>query len=101
MQAMELFTELNRRGLQLRAEGDLLIVKPGGALTDELRAEIRQHKPDLLRMVSPVGQCFCDDCGDVVDLLVVPCFPERLRFACRHKWVLREDWARWVRLVSG
>jgi hypothetical protein len=42
---------LNARGLRLIRDGDGLIVKPASKLTDADRQAIRQHKPELLRLL--------------------------------------------------
>jgi hypothetical protein len=46
--ATDLLTKLRYRGLTIEADGDALTVQPRDLLTDELRAEIRAHKRDLL-----------------------------------------------------
>ena len=46
---MGLLPELRSAGLRLTARGEQLLVEPKTALTDELRAVIRQRKHELLR----------------------------------------------------
>jgi len=51
-----LLLTLQARGCTLRSDGDDLRVKaPPGALTDELRAAIKEHKKGLLAIVPPIG----------------------------------------------
>ena len=53
MSAGALLTELRRRDIQLRAEGsELRCSAPAGALTPELRQLLREHKSDLLALLS-------------------------------------------------
>ena len=52
MSAGALLTELRRRDIQLRAVGsELRCSAPAGALTPELREQLRQHKADLLALL--------------------------------------------------
>ncbi|MDI6871231.1 MAG: hypothetical protein QME79_07720 [Bacillota bacterium] len=54
MDAPTLFRKLREAGCELRAEGERLKVRaPKGFLTPDLRALIEQHKPELLRLLSP------------------------------------------------
>ncbi|MGH9334641.1 MAG: condensation domain-containing protein, partial [Vicinamibacteria bacterium] len=47
-----LLDELSRRGIRISAEGDRLMTRaPRGTLTDELRQELSDHKPELLRLL--------------------------------------------------
>ena len=48
MAAPDLLHALQDRGLKLWAEGDRLLVAPKERITDEARALIREHKPELL-----------------------------------------------------
>jgi thioesterase domain-containing protein len=53
--AAALLSELRRREIQLRAEGsELRCSAPAGALTPELREELRRHKADLLALLASV-----------------------------------------------
>ncbi|WP_434348622.1 amino acid adenylation domain-containing protein [Myxococcus virescens] len=48
----ELLAELNRRGLEVRVEGDALRLRgPKGAATPELRQSLAEHKPELLELL--------------------------------------------------
>ena len=40
--------QLTARGIRLRRDGEYLVVVPKAALTDQLRALIKEHKPELL-----------------------------------------------------
>jgi len=46
--AAEILTELHRRGVTLKAEGNTLCLKPRRALDDGLLARIRDAKPAIL-----------------------------------------------------
>lgn len=53
MSATALLSELRRRQIELRADGsELLCSAPAGALTAELREELRLHKRDLLALLA-------------------------------------------------
>lgn len=56
MNAIDLLTELRRRGLELRPDGERLLYRPKGAVTPELAAAIRAHKPELLALLSQEAQ---------------------------------------------
>ena len=43
---------LTSLGLSLSADGEKLVVKPKSALTDDIRALIREHKPELMAALS-------------------------------------------------
>ena len=63
MTALEILTELHRRGSRVLAIGDRLRVRPGPeALTDELRAAIREHKLAIIALMeTPAHSCL--HCG--------------------------------------
>ncbi|GEM_PF-2108047 len=52
MVAQEIIRSASELGVEFHIEGPNLIATPGGKLTDPLRAEIRQHKPDLIRLLT-------------------------------------------------
>ncbi len=54
----ELLAEVRRRGIELEPAGDRILVRPRSRLDDRLRAEIRRHKPELLRLLARTG---CSD----------------------------------------
>jgi len=51
-QAAEILTELQRRGVIVAVEGDTLRLKPRRALDAELLARLREHKPEILDVLS-------------------------------------------------
>ena len=59
--AAELLAELARQGVELTAEGNSLRYHPRSAVTPELLGELRQHKSELLTLLSedPRGQTEC------------------------------------------
>lgn len=52
MEANTLLAHLRSAGLTVRCNGDQLIVAPRDRLTDELRAAIRERKPELLKALT-------------------------------------------------
>jgi|SRR5580693_656745 hypothetical protein len=54
MDAPSLLLELERRGVELRAAGDRLQVRPAEAVPPALMAELRAHRPALLRQLAGV-----------------------------------------------
>lgn len=50
--ARDVLAELERRGCAVRVVGERLLVSPGQALDDDLRAAIRQHKTEILALVT-------------------------------------------------
>lgn len=78
MTAAEILVECRRRGIELRPDGDRVRVRaPAGALDDNLRAGLREHRAELVRMLSPEerelsetaardldGPLPCEQCGE-------------------------------------
>ena len=53
MTARELLTELKQKGVDIKANGDRLVIDaPKGAITPELRTSLAQHKSDLLALLN-------------------------------------------------
>ncbi|MDP6617721.1 MAG: condensation domain-containing protein, partial [Gammaproteobacteria bacterium] len=53
MTALDLIARLRDAGIRIRAvDGELELDAPRNALTEELRAELVRHKPNLLRLLS-------------------------------------------------
>jgi hypothetical protein len=48
MGARDLLCELTGAGFHVEAAGDKLVIRPASKLTDELRAALREAKPELL-----------------------------------------------------
>lgn len=57
--SIELLAELGRRGIEMRADGDRLQFRPAAALTPDLSARVKEHKPALLAILA-------DDPGEIV-----------------------------------
>jgi len=53
---MEILARLREAGLTVTRTGDQLVVAPRDRLTDELRAAIREAKPQLLSALEPSDQ---------------------------------------------
>ena len=51
MSAFNLYLALHRAGLLIATDGEKLLVTPADKLTDELRAALRQHKPELIELL--------------------------------------------------
>jgi hypothetical protein len=64
MAATDLLMTLRGRGLILAADGDSLIVRPRELLTDELRAAIRTHKPEILAELAAANETPLDALAD-------------------------------------
>jgi hypothetical protein len=52
MTAPELLADLRARGIRVRVVGDRLRLAPLEVLTPELLEVVRQHKPELLRLLA-------------------------------------------------
>jgi hypothetical protein len=50
--ALQIISELAQRGVTVRAEGECLKVKPKSAVDDDLLARLREHKPEILDVLS-------------------------------------------------
>jgi hypothetical protein len=62
MEAAHALRRLREHGVQLRIEGEDIVAAPRTVLTDELRAMIRRHKPDLIDALKP-GRLLADAIG--------------------------------------
>ena len=49
--AMILVERLRARGIELMTDGRRIGISPAGALTDEERAELREHKVEVVRLL--------------------------------------------------
>ena len=63
--AAEVLTELQRRGVNVAAEGDTLCLKPRRPLDDELLARIREAKPAILETLRNRPATCSPDCYEV------------------------------------
>ncbi|MDZ8188309.1 MAG: hypothetical protein RMX96_26070 [Nostoc sp. ChiSLP02] len=64
MNASEIVENLTQQGVQLWADnGKLKINSPKGILTPELRTEIAQRKPEILKFLSQNNQTISDNCA--------------------------------------
>lgn len=48
-----IFRRLDELGVSVTASGDRLELRPGSLVPEDLQAEVRNHKTDLLRRLSP------------------------------------------------
>ncbi len=51
--AAVLLDTLTRQGVMLKAEGEKLLYRPPERLTPDLKAKLREHKAELLRLLQP------------------------------------------------
>jgi hypothetical protein len=56
-QAVEILTELQRRGVSATVEGETLCLRPKHALDEDLLARIRETKPDILEALKRPERC--------------------------------------------
>jgi hypothetical protein len=97
--AAELLADLQRRGLTLEAHDNKLRVRPKGSLTAAEQAAVRQHKPELLRLLGNAHRLYvpAPDPQTVREVLgAVPAAADleslKHELACAL-WDLRDRWA--------
>jgi hypothetical protein len=54
--ALQILWMLEDRGLDLQLDGDDIVVRPRGQLTDDDRAQIRRLKPHLVALIAYCGR---------------------------------------------
>lgn len=81
MGARDILKQLERMNIRLSAEGDRLVIRPAGVLPSDLRQQLIELKPALLRIaprrrwrVTPPGRP-----QFVVDCVVAPVTPDEIR----------------------
>lgn len=83
MGARDLLARLAGLGLTVAADGDRLLIRPASMLTDELRAELRATKPQVLALLAV---------SEGSQSAQTPADPEAVRFAARRARLLRWGW---------
>lgn len=83
--AAELLSELQRRGVSVRAEGCALKLKPAKALDAALLEPVREAKPEILRILSNRPPTCAETCYEVE--------PGRW---IHHPWDGCVTWEKWV-----
>jgi len=63
--ALEILSELDRRGVSVTLDGDALVLKPRRALDDALLARLREAKPAILRALRQRPATCSPDCYEV------------------------------------
>jgi hypothetical protein len=66
MTALELLSVLYDRGIRVRVVGDRLRLAPGGVLTPEELADVREHKPEIIAVLTApriTAPAVCGWCG--------------------------------------
>jgi hypothetical protein len=64
-EAVAILTELQRRGVMVAVEGDILCLKPRRALDDTLLARIREAKPAILEALRGRPATCSSDCYEL------------------------------------
>jgi hypothetical protein len=67
MDARDLLAELEAHGIEVRAAGEELEIRPGGAVPVALLAELRAHKREVLRCLAPARPAVADALGGVAE----------------------------------
>ncbi|HXO41693.1 MAG TPA: hypothetical protein VN999_09605 [Thermoanaerobaculia bacterium] len=67
MDARELLAELAARGIEVRAAGEELEIRPSEAVPAALMAELRVHKPEVLRCLTLLRPAVADALGGVAE----------------------------------
>jgi hypothetical protein len=67
MDARDLLAELAARGIEVRAAGEELEIRPGGAAPAALLAELRAQKPEVLRCLERPAVVVADALGGVAE----------------------------------
>jgi hypothetical protein len=62
MGAADFLTRLTAAGFRLRASGDVIVVAPASKLTDDIRAEIRQSRREMLVLLKSKTTQACGTC---------------------------------------
>jgi hypothetical protein len=99
---------LSERGFSVMVNGDTLEVSPNSRLTDDLRAFIKQHKPEIVQELRRQEQVVIEPAHpkakpiyfeDALGRILGPCFPEFLAKADGHFWIVTTlaGSARWIR----
>ena len=95
MSLQELLQELTRRGVHLAAEGERLIYRgPSGALTDDLRQEIINHKAELLPMLRRAATRQCDGQSNLAGMTLAEFARSRHVVRVRSRLLGEDVW--WV-----
>ena len=92
--ATEILSELARRGVRVRVEGDSLKLKPKSALDDILLARVREHKPEILTVLEGKGRAACGS-PDYAGCYSIGVFDGRERFI--HPPKPSPDWLDWLK----
>lgn len=60
MSALTVYRRLSDSGVTVSKDGGKLVASPAARLTDELRASIRDHKPELLELLTDASKTTAD-----------------------------------------
>jgi hypothetical protein len=96
---MHALNVLRKRGLSVAVEGDRLLVTPAEKIDDEMRAFIRERKPELIDVARQ---------WEILQAAINACCATR-READGHRmalladclWKEPEDWAWWINYFRG
>jgi hypothetical protein len=94
MTAQDLLLTLQARGVRVRVVGDHLRLAPPAALSPELLAEVRAHKPEIIAVLTAAVITTPAECGWCGAALAPWLFDltERPALLCPicHRWTLGE-----------
>jgi TubC N-terminal docking domain len=60
-----ILSELQRRGVSVTSDGDALVLKPRSAVDSELLARVREHKPEIIRLISSHPRTCAPSCYEI------------------------------------
>ena len=95
MTLFQLFSELEKRGIQLRAEKDMLAFHPRSAVTPDLEEKLKSYKQELLVIVRNASYIDPQDANSVWQLAVDD-IEKKFLFPDDMVDVLRDVNAQWV-----
>jgi len=95
MTLFQLFSELEQRGIQLRAEKDMLAFHPRSAVTPDLEGKLKSYKQELLVIVRNAS-CIDPQHANSVWQLAVDDIERKSVFPDDIVAVLRSVNAQWV-----
>ncbi|NKN34101.1 hypothetical protein [Marichromatium bheemlicum] len=64
MDAAEILHTLADQGFSVAVDGERLTVAPVSRLTDDLRAEIREHRAEVVALLTAAGNAYLDAIGE-------------------------------------
>ena len=90
MDATEVLDRLSALGITAWASGEKLLLEPGSKVPPDLLDEVREHKPEILARLRPLGD------GQSPPLHRPPATEQELRRLYEHWGAKPEAFARWL-----